>query len=314
MKNRLDEAGLEVVVLCGGPGGEREVSLASGANAYETLKAAGMPCRLEVVPEDNPDAFLEDLDYGVAVMMLHGEFGEDGRAQAILERRGIPFSGSDSRACSLAMDKSAVKNLCLAYGVPTARWLVSNEPERAVADCRERNLRFPLFVKPNFGGSSVGASRVDRPEQVPGAVEKALACGPLALLEEMVVGRELTVGWLDGRILPIVEMTAANEFYDYDAKYLSDATRYDCPANLPAAMADAVSRYAARVVEMVGARDVARVDVMLGADGPRVLELNALPGFTAHSLLPTAAAAAGLSTSAVCLALAGMAARRAGIL
>lgn len=306
-------SGTKVAVLCGGPGGEREVSLASGENVHKALVEAGLDNRLAIAPESDPAAFVRNLECDLAVMMFHGEFGEDGTAQAILEERRIPFTGSDSRACALAMDKSAVKNLCLAHGVPTARWAVCDDPGRAESYCRARNLKFPLFVKPNFGGSSVGASRIDGPGDVEAAVAKALAVGPLALIEEMVIGRELTVGWLDGRILPAIELRAAGEFYDYEAKYLSEATRYVCPADVPGEIADAIGRHTAAMAEFVGARDLARVDFMLGEDGPKALELNALPGFTAHSLVPMAAAAAGTPLPDLCLSLVGMAARRAGI-
>lgn len=301
-----------VVVLCGGPGGEREVSLDSGRSVHEALTRAGLDCRLVVVPEERPEAFLSSLECALAVMMLHGEFGEDGAAQAILEERGIPYTGSDAAACRLAMDKNATKRKMLERGIPTPRWAVAANAREAALAVREAELRYPLFVKPNAGGSSVGTSRVDVPEELANAVSLTLSVGKEALLEEMVVGRELTVGWLGGRLLPIIELDADGVFYDYRAKYKSDKTSYRCPAEVEPHIALAVNKYSALLIDAVGARDLARVDLMLGKEGPMVLELNALPGFTSHSLVPMAAAAAGISLEEVCLSLADMAASRSG--
>lgn len=302
-----------IVVLCGGPGGEREVSLLSGETAHRGLERAGVRNRMVVVPRNSPERFLEELECGLAVMMLHGQFGEDGVAQAILERRGIPFSGSDSLACRLAMDKNATKLLMLEHGVPTPRWTVTDRADRAAAAVARAGLAYPLFVKPNFGGSSVGVSKVDAQEKLEAAVAATLATDRLAVVEEMVEGRELTVGWLAGQVLPIIELNADGVFYDYHAKYESEKTRYLCPAKLEPAVAAAVTAHVLKVVAFVGARDIARVDLMLGKDGPKLLELNALPGFTSHSLVPMAANRAGIPLEQLCLSLAAMAAGRAGV-
>ena len=300
-----------VVVLCGGPGGEREVSLASGDTVHRALRRAGLDNSLVVVPARNPDAFLEKFDCGLAVMMLHGTFGEDGTAQAILERRGIAFTGSDSAACRLAMDKDSTKVKMRQLGVPTPRSVVVKAT--AGAEAATAGLKYPLFVKPNFGGSSVGVSRVDRPEQLTAAIGKTLEVDRLAMIEEMVVGRELTTGWLNGRVLPIIELNADGVFYDYRAKYVSNETKYICPAVLDGEMKSRIEGYVTKVVQAVGARDLARVDLMLGDAGPMLLELNALPGFTSHSLLPMAAAKSGMPLEDLCLLLASMALERAGV-
>lgn len=302
-----------VAVLCGGPGGEREVSLASGENAHKALERAGLPNRLVIAPEDGAAEYLSNLECGLAVMMFHGEFGEGGVVQEILERRGIPFSGSDSTSCRLSIDKNATKKKMVAAGVPTPRWALIVSVESAARAVEEAGLGYPLFVKPNFGGSSVFVSKVETPDALEAAVALALSSDRLALVEEMVHGRELTIGWLEGRTLPVIEMNADGVFYDYRAKYQSDATRYTCPALLELEVEKAIHRYACVVAEIVGARDVARVDVMLGPDGPKFLELNALPGFTSHSLLPLAAATAGIPVERLCLTLAAMAAGRAGV-
>ncbi len=311
ISKKLEKIG--VAVLCGGPGAERDVSLNSGEVIHHAITRAGLPNKKVIIPAEGYDAFLENLDCGLAVMMLHGFWGEDGAAQAILERRGIPFTGSDSRVSALAMDKSACKKLFVQNGIPTPRWITADSVGAAAAGVERERLRYPLFVKPNYRGSSVGVGRVDAPADLAKAVEVSLAEDTLALVEEMVVGRELTIPWLDGRVLPIIEMKAAGVFYDYEAKYLSSETRYTCPAELEPDVTREIQDIAGRVAELVGVRDSSRVDVMLGEGGPRVLEINTLPGCTSHSLLPMAAAAVGIEIEQFGLRLVEMAAGRAGI-
>lgn len=310
---QLQAAGLTVAVLCGGPGGEREVSLASGDNVHQALLRAGLDNRLVVVPEERPEDCFEALDCRVAVMMLHGEFGEDGKAQTILEKRGIAYTGSDARACALSMDKDASKKLFVEQGIPTARWAVTDDAVTARDAVRGAGLSYPLFVKPNDRGSSVGVGKVESPDDLTAMVAETLKQSGLAIMEEMIEGRELTVGWLNGAILPAVELIADGVFYDYRAKYLSDDTRYICPADLAPSMAGEIADHARAVADCLAVRDLARIDIMLGENGPQVLEANALPGFTSHSLLPMAAKAAGMGMEQLCLELVAMAARRAGI-
>lgn len=310
---KLHKAGTRVAVVYGGPGAEREVSLSSGGCVRAALAGAGLDTIDAVVPAASPEAFMEALQCDIAVMMLHGEFGEDGAAQAILERRGIAFTGSDSKTCALTMDKQACKKIFRDNNMPTPRWATASRPEEAEAAIADAGLRYPLFVKPNFRGSSVGVTRVSRPDEARAAAAKALSEDSLALVEEMVVGRELTIGWLDGRVLPSIEMAADGEFYDYHAKYQSDKTKYDCPAKLPDGMEAELGGFVSRLAGIFAVRDLCRVDIMIGESGPMILEINSLPGFTTHSLLPMAAARAGIDMASVCLSLVEMAARRAGI-
>ena len=253
---------------------------------------------------------MERLDCDLALLMLHGEFGEDGTVQAILERRGIAYTGSDAPTSARAMNKDACKRLFVENGIPTPRWVAVDDPDRACDSVLSGGLRLPFFVKPNCRGSSVGVGRVDTLEQLPDAVTEALNQDSLALVEEMVAGRELTVGWLDGRVLPTVELVADGTFYDYRAKYVSEATRYICPADLEPETHKNIDRYVQAVADIIGVRDVSRVDVMLGDSGPNILEINTLPGFTTHSLVPRAAAAAGLALPQLCMKLVEMAASR----
>lgn len=311
---KIKNSGVKVGVLCGGPGGEREVSLASGENTHRALLGAGLTNELLVVPESHPETFLETMECGLAVMMLHGTFGEDGTAQSILERRGIAYTGSGPDACALAMDKERSKKVFVENGIPTPRWVCDADPVVLAKLVEERGLRYPLFAKPNNGGSSVGTHKVASAVELIAAAEEIAQSGVRVLVEEMIVGKELTVGWLAGRTLPIIELMADGEFYDYRAKYVSEKTRYVCPAELAPELAAEVSGHAARVAACLGVRDLSRIDVMVGEDGPMVLELNALPGFTTHSLVPMAAAAMGIKLEDLCLDLAAMAAGRAGIL
>ena len=311
---RIKDAGVRVAVLCGGPGGEREVSLASGGNVHQALLRAGLDNEMIVVPQDDPEGFLERVDCGLAVMMLHGEFGEDGTAQAILERRGIAYTGSGPEACALAMDKDRAKRVFVKQGIPTPKWVVAEKARQAISMVERAGLRYPLFAKPNDGGSSVGTHKVLDASSLESAAEQVVADGDAVLIEEMVVGRELTIGWLEGRTLPVIELQADGDFYDYRAKYISEETRYVCPAPLAEGLAREIADYASRTAECLGVRDLSRIDVMLGPDGPKVLELNALPGFTLHSLLPMAAGVAGIGLEELCVELAAMAARRAGII
>lgn len=307
-----DIQGMKIAVVCGGVGAEREVSLASGDVIHGALLRAGVPNTKAVVPADNAAKYLEALECDIAVLMLHGEWGEDGGAQAILERRGIFYTGPRPEAAALAMDKNASKQIFAANGIPTPRWTVCNHPDTAARAVDAAGLRYPLFVKPNFRGSSVGAGRVNAPNELEPAVRRALDADRLCLIEELVAGRELTVGWLDGRTLPVIELCADGVFYDYDAKYLSDKTRYICPADIGPVMTEHVSLLARMAVEALNGRDTARVDFMLGPCGPMALEVNSLPGCTTHSLVPMAAAQIGIDICGLACRLVEMACKRAG--
>lgn len=304
---------LRVAVLHGGPGAEREVSLESGRQVHQALRRDGKDVALLDV---RGPADIEKLDADVAVVMLHGEFGEDGAMQALLEARGMAFTGSDARACALAMDKHAAKQRLAEAGVRVAAWgLARSENPGEIDDAlRAAGGAFPLVVKPNARGSSVGVTLARDATALADAVRSALAFDPGgAMVEAYVDGREFTAGWLGGVSLPLVELKADAEFYDYDAKYISDRTRYLCPAPVdPRTTAD-WQKMAARVVEVLGARDLARVDFMADSESPEgavVLEINTAPGFTAHSLLPKAAKAAGLDLAELCWRLVDMAAAR----
>jgi D-alanine-D-alanine ligase len=281
----------KVAVLMGGPDAEHEVSLASGTRVADALEAHG---RFEVVRRvvDRPDAAtLRSLDADAVFPVLHGPFGEGGPLQDALEAAGVPYVGSGPMAARRGMDKLESKRLAAGRGVPT--------PE-AIDPAQEPpgRLEPPVVVKPVDEGSSVGVRLCGS------AFEVAEACRELAgrrlMIERLVPGRELTVGIVCGQPLPIVEIVPAEGFYDYEAKYHRDDTRYEVDPPLDPRHAEACRRHALAIWEAVGCRDLARVDFMLDADGPWFLEVNTMPGMTGHSLLPMAADRAGLPMPELC--------------
>lgn len=307
-------ARLKTAVLCGGPGVEREVSLNSGASVHAALTAIGFNAEKAIVPETGYDGYLESLDCQVAVMMLHGEFGEDGRPQRLLEKRGIPFTGPTAASCEIAIDKHRTKELLRRNNVPTADWIVVSDSKGVHEKMAAAGIALPVVVKPNSRGSSVGVAIVREPDDLVPAVAATLTVDTVAMIEAFLPGRELTIGWLDGNLLPIIELSPDGIFYDYNAKYISDKTRYLCPAPLAAEETATVNAIAEKVLEIVVVRDLSRVDIILGPSGPTVLELNTSPGFTSHSLVPLAARTAGIDMEQLCSKLVEMAARRGGLI
>lgn len=290
--DRLATRTLRVAVLLGGFSSEREVSLRSGKAVADALAAAGFPTtRFDVTSERLEGLDSEAVD--VAFLALHGRFGEDGGVQAALEARGVLYTGSGVESSRLAMDKVAAKTRFRAAGVPTADWAV-------VPAAAEAPLPLPVVVKPRSEGSSVGVSVVRTEGEYASAVRKAVEHGGEALVERFVSGREMTVGILGERRLPAIEMRPMREFFDYEAKYQDARTEYIVDPPLAQAERRAVQEAAWAAHEALGCRGMSRVDVILGPDGPVVLEVNTIPGLTERSLLPKAARAAGLEFPALC--------------
>jgi D-alanine-D-alanine ligase len=289
MKSGLKD--LHLVVLMGGPGSESAVSLRSGAAVAAAFRGGGYRVTELAVP--GPDFTLPE-DTGLCVNMIHGTFGEDGQLQALLDARGVPYTGEGAAASRTAFDKLASKKLFEAAGVPTPRW------EMVLPGARP-TLPLPLVIKAPREGSSVGVHLV-RSEA---ALEPALAdCAALdreILVEELVEGRELTVGIVGDRALAVVEIRPHEGFYDYAHKYTKGASDYFCPAPLDEATTRRVQDIARAAHRALGLQVYSRVDILLRADGsPFVLEANTIPGMTETSLLPKAAAAAGTGFLALC--------------
>jgi D-alanine-D-alanine ligase len=285
---------LNITVMLGGPSAEREVSLRSGAAVARALRSLGHTVQ-ELDPRDGSWALPAGTD--VVFLALHGTYGEDGTVQRRLDELGALYTGCDAEASRIAFDKVLTKQRCLEAGVPTAKHLVVDSGKTPWP----KDWRPPLVVKPVRQGSSVGLQFVERTADWPAAVAEALKFDSEVLVEEKIIGRETTVGILGGEALPVVEVRPKTGSYDYQNKYTAGRTEYFCPADFDAATTRRIQDIAWSAFSAIGGRDYARVDVMVGADGsPVVLEVNTLPGMTETSLLPKAAAAAGLDYAPLC--------------
>jgi len=283
----------KICVLMGGTSNERDVSLVSGRNVTETLTSLG---KYEVVPiildEDSVSA-IPPCD--ACFLALHGGWGESGGVQAALDAKGIPYTGPGAKSSQIAMDKVKTKLVLEMNGVPTAKWTLASR------DTHTAPLPLPLVVKPPCDGSSVGISKVKSPEEWKPALDAAFAAqhgGDQVMVEEFIDGREMTVGILDGKPLPVIEICAKGGWYGYDEKYNSEETRYPFPDDpfLPLVQQIAVDAYRA-----CDCRGVVRVDFRIDRKNrPFVLELNTLPGMTGHSLVPKAAAQANIPFPELC--------------
>jgi D-alanine-D-alanine ligase len=285
---------LNITVMLGGPSAEREVSLSSGAGVAKALRSLGHNVS-EVDPKDGTFSLAKKTD--VVFLALHGTYGEDGVVQQQLEKLGVPYTGCDSEASRIAFDKVLTKQRCLDAGIPTAKFVVVESEKMAWP----MGWQPPVVVKPVRQGSSVGLQFVERVADWSEALRESFRYDSQLLAEEKIIGRETTVGILADEALPVVEVRPKSGSYDYRNKYTAGNTDYFCPADFDAVTTRAIQEAALGAFRAVGGRDYARVDVMVRADGePVVLEVNTLPGMTETSLLPKAAAAAGMNYAQLC--------------
>jgi D-alanine-D-alanine ligase len=243
------------------------------------------------------------LGIDVALLALHGEFGEDGKIQSILEEADIPYTGSGIEASARAFDKVLAKQAFERHNVRTPAWMSIDVPQSIVEMTVEKlsDLNPPVVIKPATGGSSLGVSIVRQQDQIAPALRKAVEYGDCIIIERFIKGRELTVGVLGEAPLPVAELKLAGEFYDFNAKYSDERTRIVCPAELDTATAARVRALGIAAHRALGCRDVSRTDIMLDENGiPWVLEVNTLPGMTSHSLLPRGANAVGINFAELC--------------
>jgi D-alanine-D-alanine ligase len=292
---------LKVAVLKGGRSLERGVSLRSGARVEDALERIGHRA-LPIDAGGDLVKRLTDERPDVAFVAMHGLGGEDGTVQELLEILGIPFTGPGVAACARCMDKVLAKHELRGAGVPTPDWFAFNETafrELGAADALgelEERLGFPLVVKPSRGGSALGVKFAASWFEVPEALVSAFSYDGRVLLERFVEGRELAVSILGEEPLPVVEAIPGNgDRYDFEARYEIGRTEFICPAALSDDDASAVTSAARSAYAALGCSGFARVDLILSADGPQVLEVNAIPGLTDTSLLPQAAEAAGMT-------------------
>lgn len=329
---------MNIVVLAGGLSMERDVSLASGSLIANALRDAGHRAILvdlyygiekekmnfdgfsgkyeykipEIAPNlqklvkengcrenpvgENVVEFCKMAD--VTFLALHGGVGENGKLQALLEMNGIRFTGSSSVGCMLSMDKIISKELIAKAGIPTAQWLTNKDEASAL------NSLIPCFVKPADNGSSVGVTKVVSEQELADALTEAERFSENVLIEKQVVGREFSVGILNGKALPPIEIIATGDFYNYKVKYQAGLAREICPAPISNELTAKLQSYAERAHNVLRLGSYSRIDFILDKNNEFFfLEANALPGMTPTSLLPQEAAAAGLSYTELCLKL-----------
>ncbi len=292
---RLDLSNKKIVILCGGPSAEREVSLRSGAAISRALQSLGAETVL-VDPETGDVRLPERVDF--IFNALHGTFGEDGTVQSILDQTGVPYTGEGVNGSRAAFDKIESKERFIKAGVPTAPYVSLRKGENLV-------LSLPVVVKVPCQGSSVGVYIVKEPAELDPALAKAFSQTETVLVEKFIAGRELTVGVLGDEALPIIEIRPKGGFYSYENKYTwtnrGGAAEHECPAQLPNGETELVQEAALAAHRALGLQIYSRVDVILDENcQAQVLEVNTIPGMTETSLLPEAAAAAGISMPKLC--------------
>ena len=287
-----------VAVLMGGDSAEREISLMTGKAVHEALVSLGVKA-IAFDPAGHALGELVAGGFDRAWIALHGPGGEDGALQGALEWLGIPYTGSGVLGSAIGMDKLRTKRLAQAAGVATPPWIEltgAADFGRAVSE-----LGLPLAVKPATQGSSVGMSRVAAAAELPAAWRAASALDPVVIAERWITGGEYTVGILQGEALPAIRIETPRAFYDYQAKYFADDTRYLIPCGLAAPAEAALQKAALATFAATGASGWGRVDFVMGEDGKALLlEINTIPGMTSHSLVPMAARAAGVEFPELC--------------
>jgi D-alanine-D-alanine ligase len=281
-----------VAVLYGGSSAEREISLLTGAAVLAGLQRRGVAA-VGFDPQQRALAELRSEGFARAWIALHGPGGEDGTVQGALEFLGMPYTGSGVAGSAIGMDKLRSKRLAAAVGVPTPEFVVLRNPSDL--ELALQRLGLPMIVKPASQGSSVGMTRVERAADLPAAWRAATQHEPVAFAEPWITGGEYTVGILQGQALPSIRIETPRAFYDYEAKYFRDDTRYFCPSGLPVAAEQQLARLALAAFEVCGAEGWGRADFMMDQAGQALLlEINTVPGMTDHSLVPMAARAAGI--------------------
>jgi len=297
---------MKVGVLMGGVSGEREVSLISGGQASAALRRKGLNVVDIDIATSHPDEVREQMRAScidLAFVALHGEFGEDGGIQEILDELAMPYTGSGALASRKAMDKLLSKELFTRAAVPTPQFCVLSSRTAVPQD-----IEYPVVIKPSASGSSLGVSIVRDASGFLPAVQKAFACKGRVMMEHYIAGRELTVGILDDSPLAVVEIRPRSQYYDYNAKYNDDRTEFIAPARLDEKMYKFVQGTALRAHRALGCRHFSRVDIRLGEDHVAyVLEVNSIPGLTSHSLLPLSAKVCGIDFDELILTMARLA-------
>jgi len=296
---RKRNADLKVGVIAGGISSEREVSLSTGRSIYEALIKAGYNTQF-IDFEGNVQSIIEK-NINVAFIALHGKYGEDGTIQGLLELLKVPYTGSGVLSSALAMDKIFTKKIFQFENIPTPDFLSIHEQNfkehKEINSYIKDKIRYPVIVKPNRGGSTIGVNIVNKENDLQDAIKAAFVYDNAVLVEKYIKGRLLTVGIIgnDPIALPLIEIKPKSGFYDYAAKYTQGLTEYLVPAPVEKSLADNISNLAIRCHEMLDCSGVSRVDLIMDMDNNiNILEVNTIPGMTPTSLVPKAAASCGI--------------------
>ncbi|MDH3646377.1 MAG: D-alanine--D-alanine ligase [Gammaproteobacteria bacterium] len=282
----------KVAVLFGGESSEREISLLTGTAVLGALQEKGVSA-IGIDTREMPVAALADAGFDRVWIALHGHGYEDGGVQGALQAVDLPYTGSGVLGSALAMDKPRSKMLFESVGLNTPAWTIAHT-ETALNDALDL-IGLPCVVKPAADGSSVGVSRVDEESALVSAWRTAADVGSDVLVERLIDGREYTAGILNDVVLPLIRIETPRTFYDYKAKYFTDTTRYHCPCGLSPESESQCASQSKLAFDVIGASGWGRVDFMLDSDDtPYFLEVNSIPGMTSHSLVPMAAAQAGI--------------------
>lgn len=290
----------KIAVLAGGSSSERDISIKSGRAVYNALRREG--CDVEWLEIGNSDIkkTVQGIPFDIAFIALHGKIGEDGTIQRILDRMSKPYTGSGATASRLALDKVASRRIFKKYKIPVPKYRVLDRQSVKLPD----KFSFPVVVKPRNEGSSIGLSLAKNKREFGRACERAFKYSSKIIVEEFIKAREITVGILGKRALPVVEIIPKRTFYDFYAKYSDDKTEYKVPASLPVSIYKKAQALGLAAYNALNCRDFSRVDMLLGEDNKiYVLEVNTIPGFTERSLLPKAASAGGINFGRLCLKL-----------
>jgi D-alanine-D-alanine ligase len=296
---RLDS--LKVAVLAGGESDERAVSLESGAAVSLALERRGHAVT-QIDPAERDVTSVAWNGFDVAFLALHGRFGEDGQVQELLDASGVCYTGSDAHSSRTAFSKSAAKERFIQSGVLTPPYVLIHQSDAAsLIQKHARKIGFPLVVKPDAQGSSLGVSLVGSPDELPQALARCFHFDPFGLLEAAVIGTEWTVGLLDEQPLPLIQIATERVFFDYHAKYKDESTEYRFEFDIEPDVAAAIQSAGCLAGRTLRTRGLARVDIRLDRfQQPWVLEVNTNPGLTQHSLIPMAAARIGMDLGELC--------------
>ncbi|SFH71928.1 D-alanine--D-alanine ligase family protein [Planctomicrobium piriforme] len=290
-----------VAVLAGGTSAERDVSLESGKSVSTALRQAGHQVTV-IDPRDVPVASIDWKSFDVAFLALHGTFGEDGEIQQQLDELGVLYTGSGASASRLAFHKLDAKRRFISARLPTPEYAVvppTVDPFAAMS--LAKYVGFPLAVKPEAQGSSLGVSIIEHPSELPMAIERSRQFDEQVLLERAIPGDEWTVPVLDDVALPPIRITTSRPFFNFEAKYQDDETRYDVITDENHVVVRRVQQLSLQACQTLGCRGMSRVDLRVDPQGQAwLLEVNTLPGLTSHSLVPKAAASLGWSMARLC--------------